>query len=196
MKNESLNEVTSLIVSKKSILQKIKEKIQQKISELTEVTDLNQINQEWLEEFRRLNGVKVLDNNFTNLGNKDSKDNFNYLLNYDDTVEFIDIEKEELFATDEFEEDEEDEEVSSKSMIQNKEDFFEVYKKIKNNEKSMDEMSIVDLFKINEVLKQELELKKQKLGITEYEKIEEEIQELEEENKRLYEELKKLENNN
>lgn len=194
MKNESLNEVTSLIVSKKSILQKIKEKIQQKISELTEVTDLNQINQEWLEEFRRLNGVKVLDNNFTNLGNKDSKDNFSYLLNYDDTVEFIDIEKEELFATDEFEE--EDEEVSSKSMIQNKEEFFEVYKKIKNNEKSMDEMSIVDLFKINEVLKQELEYKKQKLGITEYEKIEEEIQELEEENKRLYEELKKLENNN
>lgn len=194
MKNESLNEVTSLIVSKKSILQKIKEKIQQKISELTEVTDLNQINQEWLEEFRRLNGVKVLDNNFTNLGNKDSKDNFNYLLNYDDTVEFIDIEKEELFATDEFEE--EDEDVSSKSMIQNKEEFFEVYKKIKNNEKSMDEMSIVDLFKINEVLKQELEYKKQKLGITEYEKIEEEIQELEEENKRLYEELKKLENNN
>lgn len=196
MKNESLNEVTSLIVSKKSILQKIKEKIQQKISELTEVTDLNQINQEWLEEFRRLNGVKVLNNNFTNLGNKDSKDNFSYLLNYDDTVEFIDIEKEELFATDEFEEDEEDEEVNSKSMIQNKEDFFEVYKKIKNNEKSMDEMSIVDLFKINEVLKQELEFKKQKLGITEYEKIEEEIQELEEENKRLYEELKKLENNN
>lgn len=194
MKNENLNEVTSLIVSKKSILQKIKEKIQQKIRELTEVTDISQINQEWLEEFRKLNGVNVSNNKLSNTTNPKKQEDLTYLLNYDENIEFIDEEKESLFVTDEYED--EFEEMDTLPMIQSKQDFFDIYEKVKNNEKSMDEISIVDLFKINEMLREELDVKRQKLGITEFEKIEKEIRELEEENKLLYEELKKLENNN
>lgn len=95
---------------------------------------------------------------------KKAQEDLSYLLDlndddYDDTVEFIDDE-EELFWFDGFNESEE---ADSIPAIKNEEEFFDIYEKVKNKEKSIEELSIIDLWRISVLLKKEVEVKQQEL---------------------------------
>lgn len=170
MNENEFEKSNSLIKSKKSIFAKIKEKIQL----LTKKDELKKIDPQWLEDFRKIHEVK----------------NTNEKISKNEKTDLID-EETEYAMYEEFEEleDEFENEVES---IEDKNEFFELYNKVKKTGKMPKNISTKDLLRINEMLKKEIDLKKEYYKTEEFDEVENEIKVLEKEDEELTRRIKNL----
>lgn len=182
--NNYNQEIKDLVITKKNLLQKIKEKLAYKKQEHVE----SHINSKWLKAFTGANKDCDLSKQMNEAVYIDEDEDIEeYTL---DQIDFESLNKVEAF----YEHDENKK--HHRKEIASSEELKEIYLKVKENKIDLNEIAEADLFKIITMLQEEINLKYSRLNIKEREKEELEIANVIKENKTLEEDIKKIENGN